>query len=82
MSDRDVKPDNSSPNSPPAKPPRTCDDCGDEMAKGDRRYRCTVCNCLVCGWCYGHAHRLAEETRRHQEQCTAKDCQLCTGVTA
>ena len=33
-----------------------CEDCGDEMEKGQRRFRCKRCNKLVCGWCLNHVH--------------------------
>lgn len=33
-----------------------CEDCGDEIPKGQRRHRCKNCGKLVCGWCYGHVH--------------------------
>lgn len=33
-----------------------CEDCGDEMEKGQRRFRCKRCNKLICGWCLNHVH--------------------------
>jgi hypothetical protein len=39
---------------------RYCQDpeCGEEIPKGQRRFRCPRCGLLVCGWCWNHVHQL------------------------
>jgi len=34
-----------------------CEDCGDECK---RRFRCSNCNLLICGWCWNHVHVIAK----------------------
>lgn len=36
---------------------RACEDCGDPVDPGHRRFRCVDCGKLVCSWCIGHVHR-------------------------
>lgn len=44
-------------------PTRTCEDpkCGDDIPTGQRRFRCSNCGLLVCGWCFNHVHAVAME---------------------
>jgi hypothetical protein len=35
---------------------RACEDCGDEMKPGERRFTCPDCSKKICGWCWNHVH--------------------------
>lgn len=41
-----------------------CEECGEEIAKGNRRRRCIDCGKLVCPWCMHHIHELNQAIRR------------------
>jgi hypothetical protein len=44
---------------PPDRRTRWCDDCHEEVPRGERRSRCKACGRLVCAWCDHHVHGLA-----------------------